>query len=139
VGKARDCRSCHADPVALGYGEGVLLYEPEGDGGKWRFTPERSPGPDGLPADAWTGFLRERAAAASTRAGARPFNVAEQRRILTVGACLTCHDPTADGLGLQSCAKAGAAGAGGSTPCTPMPRFPDALARASSWCRLPRW
>ncbi len=27
----------------------------------------------------------------STKEGARPFSVAEQRRILTVGACLTCH------------------------------------------------
>ena len=29
---------------------------------------------------------------ASTRDDVRPFNIEEQRRILQVGACLTCHD-----------------------------------------------
>jgi hypothetical protein len=28
----------------------------------------------------------------STRDDVRPFSVEEQRRILTVGACLTCHE-----------------------------------------------
>ena len=46
---------------------------------------------DGLPEDAWTGFLAERNGMVSTQAGARPFTVAEQQRILTVGACLSCH------------------------------------------------
>jgi hypothetical protein len=30
----------------------------------------------------------------STRDDVRPFTVEEQRRILRVGACLTCHDAT---------------------------------------------
>jgi hypothetical protein len=30
----------------------------------------------------------------TTRANARPFAPDEQRRVLHVGACLTCHEPT---------------------------------------------
>jgi hypothetical protein len=98
VGKsARSCESCHADAVALGYGEGTLRYEPEGPGGRWRFEPRFAPGPDGLPADAWVGFLRERTAWTSTRTDVRPFTIDEQKRILTVGACLTCHEAEAAG------------------------------------------
>ena len=60
--------------------------------GRWQFTPEKKPSAhDGLPEDAWTGFLKTRDGMVSTREGARPFSVEEQRRILTVGACLTCH------------------------------------------------
>ena len=46
---------------------------------------------DGLPADAWIPFLGTRAGMVSTRDDVRPFTVEEQRRILRVGACLTCH------------------------------------------------
>jgi hypothetical protein len=49
---------------------------------------------DGLPADAWIPFLGTRTGMVSTRDDVRPFSVEEQRRILAVGACLTCH--TAD-------------------------------------------
>lgn len=89
---ARSCVSCHNDPVALGYGEGVLRYQASGGAGRWSFTPKHGALPqDGLPADAWIGFL-----GASHDAGAneriRPFNPDEQRRILDAGACLTCHD-----------------------------------------------
>ncbi len=60
--------------------------------GTWHFTPAQPASPhDGLPEDAWTGFLAERSGMVSTQAGARPFSLAEQQRILTVGACLTCH------------------------------------------------
>lgn len=102
--QARSCTSCHNDPVALGYGQGALRFEPgarkaaagrppdSGRTGQWRFTPARPASPqDGLPEDAWTGFLAERRGMVSTQAGARPFTVAEQQRILTVGACLSCH------------------------------------------------
>jgi hypothetical protein len=98
VGKsARSCESCHADSVALGYGEGTLRYKREGTLGRWQFEPRFPPGPDGLPADAWIGFLSERTAWTSTRADVRPFTVEEQKRILTVGACLTCHQSDAAG------------------------------------------
>jgi hypothetical protein len=46
---------------------------------------------DGLPADAWIPFLGERNDKVSTRLNFTPFTIAEQQRILTVGACLTCH------------------------------------------------
>ena len=49
---------------------------------------------DGLPADAWIPFLGARTGMLSTREDVRPFNVEEQRRILRVGACLTCHAAT---------------------------------------------
>ena len=118
--QARTCESCHNDPVALGYGKGLLRFEVTGPAtmapasrgtgtgtrpservghnggagrtGTWHFTPAQRASPhDGLPEDAWTGFLAERSGMVSTQAGARPFSLAEQQRILAVGACLTCH------------------------------------------------
>jgi hypothetical protein len=95
--RARDCQSCHASPTALGYGRGQLSYEMGGATGRWRFTPEMAALPaDGLPADAWTGFLQERTGDVATRKNLRPFTVAEQRRVLNVGACLTCHSGDSD-------------------------------------------
>lgn len=90
--ETRPCTSCHNDAVALGYGKGELRYVVSGNSGRWYFRPERERSSyDGLPNDAWTGFLQERSGMVSTREGARPFTVDEQRRILRVGACLTCH------------------------------------------------
>jgi quinol-cytochrome oxidoreductase complex cytochrome b subunit len=91
--QSRDCRSCHANPAALGYGRGQLKYEVKGGAGKWIFTPgyPRSP-QDGLPMDAWIGFLQEQGANTTTRKNARPFSLKEQRNILLVGACLACHN-----------------------------------------------
>ena len=94
VSKAgRTCASCHSDPVALGYGEGRLDFVAQGPGrGQWRFAPAHAPSADGLPADAWIGFQRTRTRDVSSREDVRPFSVEEQRRVLAVGACLTCHD-----------------------------------------------
>ena len=90
--EARSCDSCHRDPVALGYGAGALRFTARGGEGAWTFDPALRAHPrDGLPEDAWTGFLAERGGMVSTREGARPFHVAEQRKILAVGACLGCH------------------------------------------------
>jgi hypothetical protein len=88
--EGRSCKSCHNDPLAIGYGRGELLFSKEG---KWSFNPlyENSKY-DGLPQDAWTGFLRERMDQATTRIDMRPFNLLEQKRILTAGSCLTCHE-----------------------------------------------
>lgn len=91
---ARSCESCHSDPVALGYGRGTLRYKVTGGIGRWRFTPALERLADGLPADAWTGFLQSRRGMVSTRDDVRPFTAEEQRRILAVGACLTCHEGT---------------------------------------------
>lgn len=128
---SRSCVSCHQDPVALGYGKGVLKFEPGplpavnrrgGRQGTWRFTPQEAPLPqDGLPADAWTGFLAARADRASTHDGARPFSVEEQQRILTVGACLSCH-------------------AGDSAPMRAGLRdFAATLQRRAPQCATPQW
>jgi hypothetical protein len=88
--EGRSCKSCHNDPLALGYGRGKLFYSAAG---KWTFDPlYQNSKYDGLPEDSWTGFLQERKDQASTRIGMRPFNLAEQKRILTAGACLTCHN-----------------------------------------------
>ncbi len=46
---------------------------------------------DDLPTGAWVPFLGTRAGMLQTRDDAWPFNVAEQRRNVTVGASLTCH------------------------------------------------
>ena len=89
--EGRSCTSCHNDPLAIGYGRGKLSYSAAG---KWTFDPLYQDNKyDGLPEESWTGFLQERTAQASTRKGMRPFNLAEQKRILTAGACLTCHQP----------------------------------------------
>ncbi len=84
----RTCVSCHNGPLALGYGRGHLSYEK----GRWDFEADYAASPqDGLPQDAWIGFLGTPKSTPSTRPNARPFTVLEQQKILRVGACLTCH------------------------------------------------
>ncbi len=118
----RPCASCHADPVALGFGAGVLRYETSGAGGRWHFTPRQPPSKhDGLPEDAWTGFLQARDGMVSARDDVRPLSVEEQKRILRVGACLSCH--RADSPPMRRAVSA----------------FDDVLARRSSRCVLPAW
>ncbi len=94
--KGRDCRSCHNDPIALGYGAGELVYTIGDRSGNWSFTPaDSSRLSDGLANDAWIGFLQEPQLVNSTRLNFRPFTVAQQKRILRVGACLECHEQNA--------------------------------------------
>ncbi len=120
--EARSCASCHADPIALGYGRASLRYEVAGGVGRWRFTPREPPAPhDGLPADAWVGFLQSREGMVSTRDDVRPLTVDEQRRILRVGACLSCH------AGESKVMRSALAD------------FDAALARRSPRCALPQW
>jgi hypothetical protein len=133
----RSCKSCHNNPLALGYGKGKLSYiiknenypssnamsfprkweskEPNNSeipvytgmtnyyfsteqrtlnkSGHWTFEPEFSNHvEDNLPKDAWIGFLKTRDETSTTRNYTRPFTIAEQKRILLVGACLTCHE-----------------------------------------------
>jgi hypothetical protein len=91
--EGRKCKSCHNNPFALGYGDGVLTYSILGGAGKWEFSPRFELNRhDSLPEDSWTGFLKEAKSPNSTRTGLRPFNVKEQKRILEVGSCLTCHN-----------------------------------------------
>jgi hypothetical protein len=89
----RSCVSCHNSPLALGYGYGQLVYKIVSGKGRWEFTPRFAANPnDGLPEDAWIGFLGVRTKDVSTRGNVKPFDLEEQHRILTAGACLTCHD-----------------------------------------------
>ena len=88
--RSRDCKSCHNNSLAIGYGKGKLSYSKNG---KWSFEPHFSNHKeDNLPKDAWIGFLKTRDETSTTRTYTRPFTVEEQKRILLVGACLTCHE-----------------------------------------------
>jgi len=91
----RDCKSCHSNPEAIGYGKGALTYTINKTIGEWVFTPEYALNSnDGLPEDAWIPFLKEvkKGTTNTTRSDFRPFTVEEQKRILLVGACLQCHN-----------------------------------------------
>ena len=90
--------SCHANPAALGYGKGQLEFDTNNNERQWEFTPEYALNEnDDLPEDAWIPFLgRPRSEVYSTRSDFRPFDREEQKRILTVGACLRCHAPDSD-------------------------------------------
>jgi len=99
--KGRSCKSCHNDPLAIGYGHGELNFNIDGGKGKWIFKPQYAPNKyDGLPEDAWIAFNlnlhdgteKSNLINLSTRTNFRPFNLEEQQRILLVGACLTCHE-----------------------------------------------
>lgn len=91
VRSSHSCRDCHNNPLALGFGRGELHYVSEGEKGFWifhsRFAKREE---DGLPEDAWTGFLDDRSGGA-TRTDLRALSLEEQRRILLVGTCLECH------------------------------------------------
>jgi hypothetical protein len=76
---------------------------------------------DGFPANAWIPFLGERHDMVSTRDDVRPFSIEEQRRILRVGACLTCH------------------GARSTVMRDSVRDFDRLLARRSPRCVLPVW
>ena len=90
--EGRSCKSCHNNPVALGYGSGELTFV--SDIGRWIFNSYYQNNPnDNLPEDAWIGFLDDRKGEkVATRSNLFPFSVDQQKSILTVGACLTCHE-----------------------------------------------
>ncbi len=90
--ESRSCKSCHNNPLALGYGRGKLVYKTETGKGIWKFTPTYEKyEEDNLPQDAWVGFLTEPKRNIGTRSNVRSFSLEEQKRILTVGSCLNCH------------------------------------------------
>ena len=90
----RSCKSCHNNPLAIGYGKGELSYSSIG---KWRFKPHFSNHKeDNLPLDAWIGFMKSRNESSTTRTNTRPFSIEEQKGILLVGVCLTCHEEQSD-------------------------------------------
>lgn len=86
--KGADCKTCHLNPATIGYGAGKLTLHKNGT---FLFTPKYKRDKDSLPKDAWIPFLKENKTGKTTRKNARPFSVSEQKRILRIGACLTCH------------------------------------------------
>ena len=90
--ESRSCESCHNNSLALGYGRGKLEYIIYHKIGRWIFEPRfKLSEYDDLPEDAWIGFMKTRTKDMATRENIRPFNLEEQKKILTFGACLTCH------------------------------------------------
>ncbi len=88
--KGRSCKSCHSNSLTFGYGKGEMKFNQKGE---WTFKPDFKILPeDNLPMDAWIGFLKTRDKSSTTRETTRPFNIEEQKKILTVAACLNCHD-----------------------------------------------
>lgn len=88
--EVRSCQECHADPKALGIGQGWFKA-----GERWEentFLPWVKPeiNPMGF---AWETLCDPtgRPLASSTHVGARPFNAEELRRLLRVAPCLPCH------------------------------------------------
>lgn len=85
------CRDCHNNPLVLGFGRGTLAFHPESLPPSWTFTPRFALRPeDGLPEDAWTGFMDGRQGGA-TRKDLRALRPGEQARMLRVGSCFHCH------------------------------------------------
>jgi hypothetical protein len=122
VREGRSCISCHLDPLAIGYGRGELVYDVSTGKGKWYFRNKFALNDhDNLPEDAWTGFLSERTGISATRENTRPFNLEEQKAILTVGACLTCHDENSRVMRES------------------LIDFPSLLKQVSKKCVLPEW
>ncbi|KAA3622417.1 MAG: hypothetical protein DWQ02_26050 [Bacteroidetes bacterium] len=122
VKEGRNCKSCHNDPLALGYGRGTLNYVIENGKGRWYFeSAYANEEYDNLPQDAWIGFLELPQGTPATRHNARPFTPEEQKRILTVGACLTCHKDNS-GVMMQS-----------------LDDFDAVLKRVSNECVLPEY
>lgn len=86
----RSCKSCHNNPLAIGYGKGELIFSGTANLSFKPFYANHIG--DNLPKDAWIGFMKTRNETSTTRTNTRPFTVEEQKRILLVGVCLTCHE-----------------------------------------------
>lgn len=91
--KGRDCKSCHLNALSLGFGRGSLSFDPTEEIPQWKFDPQFAPSPyDQLPEDAWTSFLEgPPLIGKSTRSDFRSMSKEEQKTMLRLGACLSCH------------------------------------------------
>ncbi|EFK11350.1 conserved hypothetical protein [delta proteobacterium NaphS2] len=91
--KSRSCIDCHTDPKSMGMGEGILYRH----GTKRVFRPTHRAADHGLPFPL-DGFVNLGGEALQTGAanGVRPFNKTEINRILSVDACLGCHNTYED-------------------------------------------
>ena len=120
--KGRSCKSCHNNPAALGFGEGELTFKITGNRGVWKFRAMfENDVHDNLPANAWTGFLKNRTGMVATRNDVFPFDIKTQQKILTVGACLTCHNDDSKIM------------------VNSLSDFDRAFAKRSSKCVVPGW
>ena len=91
--EGRNCKSCHFNPVALGYGEGKFIIENDNliFDSKYQNNPH-----DGLPEDSWIPFLGKPKNKYATRSNLEPFSIEQQKKFLQVGACLNCHDDNSE-------------------------------------------
>ncbi len=120
--ESRNCESCHNNSLALGYGRGELEYIVNNNIGRWIFEPRFGKIKyDNLPEDAWIGFLQTRTENMATRENVRPFNIEEQKQVLKVGACLTCHKSDSEIMK------------------TSLTDYENQLLNLSSECVLPTW
>lgn len=91
---ARNCASCHINSQALGFGKGALKYVVNSKTARWEFTSYYANAPqDGLPQDAWIGFLKDinKKTTYSSHDYFFPLDLKEQKKMLEVGACIHCH------------------------------------------------
>jgi len=85
------CAACHLDPKVLGLGDGVLRVEDGQIAVESPWDHERSGLDVDAPLDAFVDGEGEPLQTTSRR-DARPFDAAEIRAILGVGACVGCHE-----------------------------------------------
>jgi hypothetical protein len=89
--ESRTCRDCHGDPKTLGLGEGILWMK----NGTWAFRPTYDSASSGLdisfPLDGPAARTRKNDEKFPVN-GTRPFNRQEIGHILSVDACLGCHN-----------------------------------------------
>ncbi len=90
------CKSCHYNSNTIGFGRGsmtrgelVLDNKKQTISFKGKYQNLIY---DNLPEDAWVGFLKNPIPKSSTRKNHRSFNIEEQKRILNIGVCFSCHD-----------------------------------------------
>ncbi len=100
VKNARSCESCHTDSRTLGFGSGKFNIEKiKNEMVKIFFESDYvNHQADNLPLDSWIKPFEDIEKPASTRIGARPFNTKEQKKILVVGRCLSCHKGTNENI-----------------------------------------
>lgn len=87
--EGRNCKSCHFNPIALGYGDGEFIIKE----GNLKFESKYQNNPhDDLPEDAWIPFMGKPNNKFATRSNLYPFSIEQQKNILRIGACLNCHN-----------------------------------------------
>jgi hypothetical protein len=120
--KARSCESCHNNSYALGYGTGKLFFQVKNGQGNWLFESDyESNEHDSLPQDAWIPWLGDAKGKVATRDNLFPLTRKQQKKMLTVGACLTCHD--GDSKVMKEAVK----------------DFDQVVSKRGDQCILPRW